>query len=56
MCPSEDGGPDGSLVLAGELARETYRVEFQTVAHGDNGRMGFSGTLAAKRLGDCDAS
>ena len=44
------------LVLAGELARETYKVEFQTVAHGDNGQMGFSGTLAAKRLGDCGAS
>ena len=56
VCPSEDGGADGSLTLAGELARESYRIEFQSVAFGDNGQMGFSGTLAARRIGDCEGA
>jgi hypothetical protein len=52
-CPSPDGGKDGKMVLTGRYAADRYAIDFNTRAYGDNGRMGFSGKLIGRRLGDC---
>jgi hypothetical protein len=52
-CPSPDGGKDGEMVLSGRYAADRYTIDFDTTAYGDNGRMGFSGKLIGRRLGDC---
>lgn len=52
-CQSPDGGKDGSMVLTGRYAADRYTIDFDTTAYGDNGRMGFTGKLVGRRLGDC---
>lgn len=52
-CPSPDGGKEGKMVLAGRYAPDRYTIDFNTTAYGDNGRMGFTGKLIGRRLGDC---
>jgi hypothetical protein len=41
------------MVLTGRYAPDRYTIDFDTTAYGDNGRMGFSGKLIGRRLGDC---
>lgn len=52
-CSSPDGGKDGNMVITGRYEVDRYVIDFDTTAYGDNGRMGFTGKLIGRRLGDC---
>jgi hypothetical protein len=54
--PAEDGGAPGTLHLSGTWSPNAYRLTFATVAHGENGAMSFTGTMAGHRVGDCPAA
>lgn len=54
-CPSADGKAPGTVRLTGAWTPVGYRLRFATVANGENGRMGFGGTLAGMRIGECPA-
>ena len=53
-CPSPDADkPRGAVRIIGRYTPESYALRFATIVNGDNGRMGFDGTVTGKRLGDC---
>ncbi len=53
-CPSQgDGLAPGTLRLTGRYTATSYDLRFATIANGENGRMGFAGAMAGKRVGDC---
>ncbi|WP_419808454.1 DUF3617 domain-containing protein [Sphingomonas sp.] len=51
--PQAPGLARGSYTLDGRWTRDRYTVRFTTSNASENGTMGFSGTIAAKRVGDC---
>lgn len=53
--PQDAGQPRGTFRLTGRWSRDTWSVAFATENPSENGRMGFSGTVAARRIGDCPA-
>lgn len=56
-CPAQDSGqPAGSLAIRGTYAADRYDLTFQTVAHGENGAMAFSGAMRGRRTGACAVS
>ena len=56
-CPAPDQGQaPGSLRLTGRYTATSYDLAFATVAHGENGTMGFGGAMKGERVGDCPAS
>jgi hypothetical protein len=54
-CASPDGGKEGKMILSGRYSKDQYTIGFDTTAYGNNGRMGFTGKLIGRRLGDCPA-
>lgn len=53
-CPSPDAGrPRGTVRMTGRVAATSYALRFATIVNGENGRMGFDGTMTGKRVGDC---
>jgi hypothetical protein len=53
-CPSPDSGkPRGTVRISGRYTATSYALRFATIVNGDNGRMGFDGTMTGKRVGDC---
>lgn len=53
-CPASEPGFDrGSVRLTGRWTPTAYTIRFATLTHGDNGRMGFDGTMTGRRIGDC---
>lgn len=54
-CPNQLDGPDGTFLLTGRYDRESYEMEFETSAVGDNGRMTFSGKMTGRRVAACPA-
>lgn len=56
-CPTQDEGrAPGSLRLTGRYTATSYELTFATIAHGENGTMGFSGAMTGARVGDCPVS
>ena len=53
--PDSEAEPDGTLAITGLVEPERYDLTFETVVHGGNGLMEFSGSLTARRIGDCPA-
>lgn len=43
----------GTMRLTGRWTAENYDLRFETISHGENGRMGFNGTMTGRRVGDC---
>ena len=57
VCPASDmGRAPGSLRLTGRYTATSYDLRFATIAHGENGTMGFSGAMTGARVGNCPAS
>ena len=55
-CPGQAAGDaPGTVHLSGTWAHDRYALRFSTVTVGDNGRMGFTGTITARRVGNCPA-
>lgn len=55
-CPSpDDGKPRGTVRMTGHFTPDRYDLAFATIVNGDNGRMGFDGSMTGKRVGDCPA-
>jgi hypothetical protein len=55
-CPSPDAGlARGTVRMTGRYTANSYALRFATIVNGDNGRMGFDGTMTGKRIGDCPA-
>ncbi len=55
-CPAQgEGQAPGTLTLTGRYSATSYDLRFATVAHGENGTMGFSGAMTGTRVGDCPA-
>ena len=53
-CPSPDAGrPRGTVRITGRVTPASYALRVATIVNGDNGRMGFDGTMTGKRIGDC---
>ena len=46
----------GTMRLTGTWSPDRYDLRFSTISHGENGTMGFDGTMTGKRLGDCPAA
>ena len=53
VCPSEEGFEPGTLRMTGAVGRESYEISFETTTEKDNGRLGFTGTLSGRRVGEC---
>lgn len=51
--PQAAGLARGSFRLTGRWTADTYQVGFTTENPSENGRMGFTGQLKARRVGDC---
>ena len=49
----EQGLAPGTLTLTGRYSATSYDLRFATFAHGENGTMGFAGTMTGTRVGDC---
>ena len=55
-CPPQAPGLAGGTVhLTGSWQADRYTLRFATINPGENGRMGFTGTTIARRVGDCAA-
>ena len=52
-CPSEEGYEPGIIRMAGAVEGDSYEIAFETTSEKDNGRLGFTGTLSGRRVGDC---
>ena len=53
-CASPDAGqPRGTVEMTGRFTPQSYALRFRTIVNGDNGRMGFDGSMTGKRVGDC---
>lgn len=55
-CPPQFKGYDrGTVALSGRWTPTSYDLRFTTLTHGENGHMGFSGTMRGRRIGACTA-
>jgi hypothetical protein len=53
-CPaSAPGLARGTVHLTGAWTPTSYALRFATINPGENGVMGFTGTMTGKRIGDC---
>jgi hypothetical protein len=55
-CPPQAPGlARGTVRLTGSWSPDRYSLRFATMNPGENGVMGFTGAVEAKRVGDCPA-
>lgn len=53
-CPPQAAGlTPGTVRITGRWTPTSYALRFATQNPSENGRMGFTGTLTGKRIGDC---
>lgn len=56
-CPGQAAGDaPGTVHLTGTWSADRYALRFATTTIGENGTMGFTGTIAGRRVGACPAA
>ncbi|WP_375393816.1 DUF3617 domain-containing protein [uncultured Sphingomonas sp.] len=56
-CPGQAAGDaPGTVQLTGTWTPDRYDLRFATTTVGENGKMGFTGTIAGRRVGACPAA